>query len=103
MRKVEVYVNDQLAGYLSETTDRKYLFEYFSDYSGHPVSLTMPLTKRSYQFDFFPAFFDGLLPEGPQLEGLLRQRKIDRNDYLGQLIAVGSDMVGSVTIKEVKP
>lgn len=103
MRKVEVYVNNQLAGYLTETSDKKYLFEYVSDYSGQPVSLTMPLTKRSYQFDFFPAFFDGLLPEGQQLEGLLRQRKIDRSDHLSQLIAVGNDMVGSVTIKEIKP
>lgn len=103
MRKVEVYVNDQLAAYLSETTDKKYLFEYFNDYSGHPVSLTLPVTKRSYQFDFFPAFFDGLLPEGQQLEGLLRHRKIDSSDHLSQLIAVGNDMVGSVTIKEIKP
>ncbi len=28
-----------------------------------------------------PPFFDGLLPEGAQLEGLLRLRKIDREKY----------------------
>lgn len=33
------------------------------------------------------------------LEGLLRQMKIDRNDLLTQLITVGGDMVGNVTVE----
>lgn len=35
------------------------------------------------------------------LEGLLRQRKIDRNDCFSQLIAVGLDMPGAVTAEEM--
>jgi serine/threonine-protein kinase HipA len=50
----------------------------------------------------FPLFLDGLLPEGIQLEGLLKTRKIDRYDYFSQLVAVGNDMVGAVTVKEVE-
>ncbi len=38
------------------------------------------------------------MPEGIQLESLLRRRKIDKTDYFSQLLAVGSDMVGSVTV-----
>ena len=34
------------------------------------------------------------------LEGLLKQIKIDKNDYFGQLLAVGGDLVGAVTVKE---
>ena len=56
---------------------------------------------RIYKFDKFPPFFDGLLPEGIQLEGLLKIRKIDKNDLLSQLIAVGEDLVGAVTVKEI--
>jgi serine/threonine-protein kinase HipA len=40
------------------------------------------------------------LPEGLLLEGLLRQRKIDKFEYLKQLIAVGNDLVGAVTVRE---
>jgi serine/threonine-protein kinase HipA len=40
------------------------------------------------------------LPEGLLLEGLLKQRKIDKFDYLSQLIAVGNDLVGAVTVQE---
>lgn len=99
MRTAEVFVNNILAGRLTETDDKKYVFEYDVAYSGTPVSLTMPLTQRVYHFDFFPPFFDGLLPEGPMLEGLLKQYKLDRDDYMGQLMAVGRDTVGAITIK----
>jgi serine/threonine-protein kinase HipA len=58
----------------------------------------MPVRPEPYRFNGFPPFFDGLLPEGFQLEALLRQAKLDRHDYLGQLLQVGSDMVGSVTV-----
>ena len=34
------------------------------------------------------------------LEGLLRQRKIDRKDFFAQLVAVGADTVGAVTVME---
>lgn len=101
MRIAEIFVNKVLAGRLTETDDRKYVFEYDIAYTGIPVSLTMPLTQRVYHFDSFPPFFDGLLPEGPMLEGLLRQYKLDREDYMGQLLAVGNDMVGTITVKEV--
>jgi serine/threonine-protein kinase HipA len=102
MRKAEIYIDQARAGMLYEEDNRRYRFEYEPDYSGYPVSLTMPLAERVYYFDTFPPFFEGLLPEGPQLEGLLRQRKIDRSDFMGQLLAVGQDVVGYVTIKEVQ-
>jgi serine/threonine-protein kinase HipA len=35
------------------------------------------------------------------LDGMLRQLKIDRNDLFSQLVAVGKDMVGAVTVEEI--
>ncbi len=98
MKKAEVYVSNILAGFLVEA-DSHYYFDYLDEYAGQPVSLTMPVHGKKFSFDSFPPFFDGLLPEGQQLEGLLRQHKIDRNDYFNQLLAVGNDMVGNVTVK----
>ena len=62
----------------------------------------MPTKEKIYKFDRFPPVFEGLLPEGIQLEGLLKIKKIDKHDYFSQLIAVGDDMVGAVTVKEVE-
>ncbi|MFT5516934.1 MAG: serine/threonine-protein kinase HipA [Rhodothermales bacterium] len=59
----------------------------------------MPVRNEPYRFDRFPAFFDGLLPEGWQLDALLRARKLDRTDYMGQLLSVGADTVGDVTVE----
>ena len=104
MRRAEVLMNGVPAGILEEMEPgRAYCFIYYDEYRGDPVSLTMPLAMQSYTFDRFPPFFDGLLPEGIMLEGLLRQRKIDKTDYFSQLVAVGNDMVGAVTVRELEP
>ncbi len=100
MRRARVYVHGAFAGVLrEEQLDKAYLFRYHDDYDGPPVSLALPLSPREHRFSGFPAFFEGLLPEGDMLEGLLRQNKIDRTDAFAQLIAVGKDTVGAVTIE----
>ncbi len=101
MRKIEVLFNNFPAGFLSEEDSGKFVFEYAPDYKGPPISFTMPVDQKHFEFENFPPCFDGLLPEGTQLEGLLRQAKLDSDDYLGQLLRVGKDMVGAVTVREI--
>lgn len=101
MRKARVLMNGIAAGMLEELMGNRYRFCYQADYHGIPVSLTMPIENKVYDFDRFPAFFEGLLPEGVHLEALLRRCKLDKNDYFGQLIQVGNDMVGAVTVEEI--
>lgn len=99
MRKAIVMVNGNRAGVLAEVSPAEYYFEYDNDYEGDPVSLTMPIDNIRYTYKAFPSFFEGLLPEGIMLEGLLKVAKIDHKDYFSQLIATGNDLVGAVTIK----
>lgn len=99
MQRADVFVNNEQAGFLIQESDSRYRFEYLSEYIGEPISLTMPVRAQAYEFEKFPAFFDGLLPEGAQLEALLRQKKIDRSDFFNQLLAVGEDLVGAVSVK----
>jgi len=102
MRKAKVYVKGVEAGVLTELVQGKeYIFEYIEEYKDLEVSRTMPTIKKVYKFNNFPPFFDGLLPEGIQLEGLLKLKKIDRSDYFSQLVAIGEDTVGAVTVKEI--
>jgi len=100
MRSMNIFMHSILAGRLTEIEkNAKYLFQYDANYNGPPISMTMPLDTRDYEFNCFPPFFDGLLPEGFMLESLLKGLKIDRDDYFGQLVAVGSDLVGAVTVE----
>lgn len=101
MRRAEVSVHNRPAGILTERGNHHYEFQYHEDYKGSPISLSIPLTHTSYHFDTFPPFFDGLLPEGPLLEALIRQHKIDKTDYFSQLLCVGDDLVGAVTVSEL--
>lgn len=99
MRTADVFVHDHLAGLLvEEASGRAYTFAYAPGYDGPPASLTLPVRAEPYRFERFPPFFDGLLPEGWQFEALLKRAKLDRHDRMGQLLAVGADTVGAVTV-----
>lgn len=102
MKLARIYQQDQLAGLLEALDDGSYRFTYDTAFHGEPVSLTMPTRQRVWEFPNFPAPFEGLLPEGVQLDALLRIRKLDRNDLFGQLLAVGRDVVGSLRIEAAK-
>ena len=100
MRRARILVHGDPAAVLEEIeAATTYRLTYLAGYDGPPISLTLPVRTDAYSFTRFPAFFDGLLPEGPQLEGLLRIRKIDRRDLFSQLVAVGADVVGCVSIE----
>lgn len=102
MRKAKICVGGIDAGVLEELESGKYKLTYNIAYRGAPVSLTLPVKNHVYEFNHFPPFFEGLLPEGVMLEALLRKFKLDKNDYFGQLLIVGKDVVGAVTIEELQ-
>lgn len=99
MKRARIYQQKQFAGLLEARDDGSFRFTYDAAFHGEPVSLTMPTSQRVWDFPRFPAPFEGLLPEGVQLDALLRLRKLDRNDLFGQLLAVGRDVVGSLRIE----
>ena len=101
MRNAEVYQQGTLAGILEEVDQNHYRFTYTPGYDGHPISLALPVRGMPYEFDKFPPVFEGLLPEGLPLQAMLRQCKIDKKDLFKQLVTVGEDVVGSLTVKEV--
>lgn len=102
MRKARVFMHGIEAGKLEAQNNGKFQFIYLDHYQGPPVSLTMPVVQTPYISKTFPSFFEGLLPEGIMLDALLRKYKIDKSDYFGQLMIVGHDVVGAVTIEEME-
>jgi serine/threonine-protein kinase HipA len=100
-RRAAIFQHGRLAGHLRSTDLATWTFNYEAGYDGPPVSLTLPVRPEPYDFPGFPAFLEGLLPEGPQLEALLRKHKIDRHDAFRQLVTVGEDLIGSLTVREL--
>ena len=102
LRRAAIFQSGTLAGHLQEEEDGGWAIEYVEEYAGTPISLTLPLRKEPYIFEEFPAVLDGLLPEGEQLEALLKKQKIDRNDCFTQLVTLGQDLVGSLSVSIIK-
>ncbi len=67
---------------------------------GNPSPSPCPCASSPTSTSASPPFFDGLLPEGFCLEALLKLRKLDRSDSFGQLLCIGSDTVGAVSVEE---
>ena len=103
MRIAEVFLHNKSAGFLTEVErGKEYIFKYHENYEGALISVTMPVEQKTYIFNEFPPFFEGLLPEGENLEMLLRTYKIDRDSLFDVLLKVGKDTVGAVTVKEAE-
>lgn len=95
--KLRVYVGETFAGSL-ESLHPGFRFQYTAGYSGPPVFLNLPVDAGPKVWKSFPPGFDALLPEGVLLEQLLAAGKLDRSDKWGQLMAVGRDVTGCLTL-----
>ena len=107
MRKVRVYRNGILAGFLTEEDRNKYVFRYedsyFADSRLPAVSLTLPKTEQEYQGEFLFPFFSNLLSEGVNRRLQSVNLKIDENDDFGLLAATAQyDTVGAITVQPIE-
>ena len=104
-RKGYVYIQNQYAGVVAET-EEGYTFSYDNEYRNKEnavaVSLTLPLSEKSYSASTLFSFFDGLVPEGWLLDVASRTWKINANDRFGLLLLTCRDCIGDVSIRTEK-
>lgn len=106
MKKAKVYSNSAIAGYLTETDNRNYIFEYdlnyLADNNSSAVSLTLPKRLEPYCSETLFPFFFNLLSEGYNKSVQNRFYKIDEDDYFELLLTVAdTDTIGAITIKRM--
>lgn len=104
MRRGEVWVNNNLAGRISEDEEGfhfTYEEEYLINERALPVSLTLPLRKETFHSNTLFPFFDGLIPEGWLLNIAGKNWKIDPRDRMGLLLSTCRDCIGNVSIVEI--
>lgn len=103
MRQGEIWVNNTLAGILTED-DNGYNFKYEITYLEKPaamqVSVTLPLQKETFQAEHLFPFFDGLIPEGWLLDIAHKNWKINPRDRMGLLLITCRDCIGNISIIE---
>ena len=105
-RKGKVFNHGVLAGQIEES-DEGYVFQYDTGYlagsDSTPICLTMSKQKEPYVSEHLFPFFHGLLAEGVTKDLQCRILRIDESDHFGRLLKTAhGDLVGSVTVEEVK-
>ena len=102
MRKAEVCFQESHAGILVES-DEGYEFKYDPLYlksdNPAPISLTFPLSEKTYTGKTLFPFFDGLIPEGWLLAIAEKNWKLNPRDRMGLLLACCRDCIGAVSIR----
>ena len=105
MKQANVYVNNSLAGVLTED-DLGYEFRYDSDYlkteGAIAISLTLPFSAKPYRDKVLFPFFDGLIPEGWLLDIAEQSWKISARDRFSLLLACCKDCIGNVSVIPVE-
>ena len=101
MKQAKVFFQEIFAGVLTED-ENGYAFVYNVDYlqkkDTKAVSLTLPLSEKSYNSQVLFPFFDGLIPEGWLLDIAEQSWKINLRDRMSLLLACCKDCIGAVSI-----
>lgn len=104
MRKAEIKMSNELAGWLIED-ENGYHFQYSPAYLQQqhpkPVSLTLPLQEKAFISKVMFAFFDGLIPEGWLLDIAEKNWKLNPRDRMGLLLACCKDCIGAVSVHPI--
>ncbi len=104
MRKAEIKMHDNIAGWLTQDEDG-YHFEYDTAYleleESEPVSLKLPLQKATFTSNILFPFFDGLIPEGWLLDIAEKHWKLNPRDRMGLLLACCKDCIGAVSVHPI--
>lgn len=88
-------------GTLARFDDGGTAFVYHPDYLTHPgayaISLSLPLSAFAHPDAVTRSFFQNLLQENDQLTRVLERERLDRDDVVGLLFHLGSDLAGALS------
>lgn len=106
MRQCEVYLHGIMAGVLTESDSREFIFTYDKTYllnkKSEAVSLTLPLRAEPYHSPYLFAVFANMLSEGENRKVQSQILRIDAEDDFGILLATcQTDTIGAITIKPI--
>ena len=100
-RKLDVYLLDDLVGYLIQDDGGQVIFEYAGSWLNRPgavpLSHSLPLRPKRFRSKECRGYFAGILPEQAKREIIARNLGISaRNDY-AMLEQIGGECAGAVT------
>lgn len=96
-RTLDVYLHSNLAGHLLQNDGGQTVFSYAANYSGLPLSHSLPVRKESFSHRECLGYFAGILPEGNKREIIARNLGISARNDFSMLEQIGGECAGAVT------
>lgn len=104
MKQAVIFLRGVKVGTLTEDSEG-YTFRYDTDFlhsgDAEAISLTIPLSDKTYHNKVLFPFFDGLIPEGWLLDIAEKSWKIDARDRMALLMACCKDCIGAVGVEPI--
>lgn len=104
MKELEVWLNDNLVGYLAENRKGgrfRYASHIEEAQSGNPLlSLSLPVKSKPYGESKTENWFTGLLPEGKRRQEVAQSLGLSEHDWVGLLAEIGWECAGAVRVFE---
>lgn len=101
---LDVYLHGDRAGTLERKSQAKLSFAYAGDWieaERAPISLSLPVRKRTYDHDRCAPFFEGLLPEGDFLKAISRTLHVSARNSFQLLAEIGGECAGAISVGPV--
>lgn len=100
MNLLYVYINDKNVGILKATEDGKFEFQYTKE-ANVPISMSLPLREKAFDYKECHGFFNGLLPENEETRKRIGKKYgINPDSDFALLKAIGYDCPGAISFHE---
>lgn len=102
-RKLKILMNGMLVGFLEKSSSGGLTFSYDQKWLNHPaarpISLSLPLSRKTYEGDIVYNFFDNMLPDNPQVRARIQAKFQAVTQQPFDLLAkIGRDCVGAIQV-----
>lgn len=104
MKEINIYIEingiRKLAGLIIYNNSDDAFFSYDEEYikTNKAISISLPITRKSFSASETKIFFDGLLPEGYVRNAIAESIHVDVNDYIPLLLLLGKECIGALQI-----
>ena len=100
---LRVTMNGYLVGRLKKNTRGKLIFTYATSWlntpGARPISLALPLVEKPFTHEAVYHFFDGLLPDNPEIRSRIQKAfDITQNHPFDLLACIGNECTGAIQL-----
>ena len=101
MKGLSVFIHGKLAGHVL-ANDGAISFEYEDNYSGTPLSLSMPTEVKKYNQKYILPWLEGAIPSSyAQRQGIALSNELPKNNPIEILGVMGLDCAGAIQFTRI--